>query len=162
MGYGMVQVPYGHTYVSRIAPAAGPENFKTYSWSRPLSTHWRKATCEEVQCEDFTNGFVFTCDISTPLGERQYNYCSHDRERSYTIDEEGPYIRHFIYPPGNRGFAGNKHDHRLPVGREPLYAVRAGDWRKYLAPPVQHKYVDDWIEDMSENQNRIIEIQRRG
>jgi hypothetical protein len=148
--------------LNRIQPQGGPELYKSYSWARPLRTHWREATCEEVQCDDFVNGFMFTCDISTPLGQRQYDFLTHDRERSYTVDEEGPYIRHFIYPPGTRGFAGNKHDHRLPIGREPLLLVRAGDWRKYLAPAYQHASVDDWVEDFATNQDKIQEIQKRG
>ena len=111
---------------------------------------------------DYINGFTLTIDISTPLGQKQYDFCTHDRERSYTIDEQGMYVRHFIYPPGTRGFAGAVHDHRLPVGREPLLFVRAGDWRRYLAPAYQHAYVDDWVEDFAENQNRITEIQKRG
>ena len=148
--------------LQRLVSKVAPENYKTYFWSRPLSTHWRPATCEEVQCEDFMNGFMFTCDISTDLGRRQYEYLTHDRERTYTIDEDGPYLRNFIYGPGNRGFAGDRHAHRLPVGREPLLSVRAGDWRKYLAPPVHHKYVDDWVEDFSENQEAIQKVIQRG
>ena len=148
--------------LQRLVSKVPPEHYKTYSWSRPLRTHWRKATCEEVLCDDFVNGFMLTIDISTKLGAKQYDYVSHDRERSYTIDREGLYLYHFIYPPGTRGFAGEKHDHRLPVGREPLLFVRAGDWRRYLSPPHQHAYVDDWIEDMSENQEQIIKIQKRG
>jgi hypothetical protein len=148
--------------LNRIPPQGRPEFYKTYSWNRPLSTHWRQATCEEVRCDDFVNGFLLTIDISTKLGAKQYHYLTHDRERSYTIDEVGLYIRNFIYPPGTRGFAGDKHDHRLPVGREPLLSVRAGDWRKYLAPAYRHAYIDDWVEDFAENQNRIVEIQKRG
>ena len=146
----------------RINPQLGPEYFKSYSWTRPLQTHWRPATCEEVRCDDFINGFEITIDKSTPLGEKQYDFLTHDRERSYTVEQEGLYLYRFTYPPGTRGFAGDKHDHRLPVGREPLLSVRAGDWRKYLSPPRQHKYVDDWVEDFSENQNKIVELQRRG
>lgn len=148
--------------LQRIPPRIESKYLKTYSWLRPLNTHWRPATCEEVQCEDFVNGFKLTIDVSTKLGQRQYDFITHDRERSYTIEREGVYLYHFIYGPGNRGFAGDKHDHRLPIEREPLLFVRAGDWRQYLGEPFQHKYVDDWVEDIAQNQDAIIAIQKRG
>ena len=83
----------GLIVASRLAPKLGPQFYKSFSLRRPLTSHWRKATCEEVDCPDFVLGFQAAVDTSTPLGQAQYDYLHRDRTRSFT--ERAPGIPSF-------------------------------------------------------------------
>ena len=152
---GMVQVPFGHTQVSRILPAMPAASYKTYSMAMPLATHWRPASCAEVDCDAYRNGWVSTFDISTDLGQKQHDYCSHDRTRGFSTQRVGPALVKFIYPPGNRCFQAG--DHRVPLQRPARYLVTGGDWRGNPrgVPPRVHKRAEDWIEDFATHQDKI-------
>lgn len=148
---------------NRITPAVGPEHYRSYTISMPLSSHWRLATCEEVDCLQYLQGFVQLVDVSTDLGLRQYEYLAKkDKDRSPIIHRVNMYDFRFVYRPGTPCM--RRGDHRLPIGREPLYLVQGGDWRgNPLQIPVRrHKKVDFWVEDFALNQIRISEVQKKG
>jgi len=150
--------------LNRITPRLGPEYYQSYTMSLPLSTHWRPATCEEVDCPDFINGFVLTVDTSTDLGQKQYYYVTHDKSRKYSMQRLNQYTYKFIYGPGNNPFAGPAHEHRLPIGREPYWLVRGGDWRgnpRGIETRV-HTKPEFWVEDCADNQQKLAEFEKRG
>ena len=159
---GMVQVPYGHTMVSRIAPAMPAAHYKTYGMAMPLRTHWRPATCDEYGCEAYQHGWVSTFDLSTDLGKGQYEYCKADRTRSFHMQRVDLTLVKFIYKPGNRCFRAS--DHRVPLGRPPRFVVAGGDWRgNPRGTPVQvHRSAEDWVDDFSNHQDKIAAAIGRG
>src|SRR5260221_11613414 len=53
---GLIQVPFGHTMVSRVAPLLPAHGMTTYAVAQPVATHWRPATCAEVECPNWLNG----------------------------------------------------------------------------------------------------------
>lgn len=146
---------------ANIRLAAGPEHYKSYSMRAPFRSHWRPATCEEYECEAFLTGFVTTVDLNTELGQRQYHYLTHDRERSYSMQRVSMTLVKFIYGPGNRCFSSQ--DHRVPVGRPPRLLVVGGDWRGNPRREVRvHSRVDDWVDDSRNHQDKIATIVQRG
>jgi hypothetical protein len=152
----------GHVQLNRIPPQAGPEAYKTYSWRAPLSTHWRPATCEEVDCPDFLNGFVTTVDTATDLGQKQYHFLTHDRKRSYSMQRVNDTLCKFVFRPGT--ICMRFRDHRAPIGRPPLFLVSGGDWRgnPRQIPTTRHRTAENWIEDFSDHQDRISTAVQRG
>src|SRR5260221_21387 len=54
---GLIQVPFGHTMVSRVAPLLPAHGMTTYQVAQPVQTHWRPATCAEVECPNWLNGW---------------------------------------------------------------------------------------------------------
>lgn len=156
----MVSVPFGHTRVSRILPAMPVQAYKTYGMSMPLPTHWRPATCEEVDCEAYRYGWVSTFDLSTDLGQKQYDYCRQDKTRSCSMQRASLTLVKFVYPPGNRCFRAG--DHRLPMERPAVFTVRGGDWRGVTTSARVHKRAEDWIEDFAEHQDRLATQLERG
>lgn len=159
----MVQVPFGHTTVTRFAPEAGPEYFKTYTMSAPFASHWRPATCEEYECEDFLKGFVITIDFSTTLGQKQLHYLTKvDKERRHHMQRTGPHEVKLVYGPGNSCF--KRGDHRVPLDRPPFYLVSEGDWRgnPRRIRPRRYQRPEDWVDDFATHQDKIAEIQKRG
>lgn len=162
MAGGLVQVPFGHTMVSRIEPAMPAHAYKTYGMSMPLRSHWRPATCEEVDCDDYRYGWVSTFDGATELGQRQIHYCEHDRSRTFSIQRPSLTLVKFVYPPGQRCFRAG--DHRVPLERPARFYVSGGDWRgNPRGTPVRvHRTVEDWCEDFAEHQDRLATAIERG
>jgi hypothetical protein len=145
----------------RIEPVAGPQFYKSYTMKAPVRTHWRPATCEEYECDDFLCGFVTTVDLTSDLGQRQYHYLSHDRERSYHIQRLSMELVKFIYGPGNRCFRSD--EHRVPVGRPPRLLVVGGDWRGNPRREILvHTRVEDWVDDSRNHQDKIATLVQRG
>lgn len=162
MAEAMVQVPYGQARISRLAPAMPPHAYKTYGMSLPLPTHWRNATCDEVDCEAYRGGWVTTVDLSTDLGQKQADYIRHDRSRQASEQRTGLSEAKFVYGPGQRCFAAD--DHRVPLDRAPRFVVAGGDWRgNPRGTPVQvHRNASEWCEDFAEHQDRLATAIRKG
>jgi hypothetical protein len=157
---GMVQVPFGRTQVSRILPAMPVQDYKTYGMSMPIKTHWRPATCEEVDCQAYRSGWVTTVDLSTDLGKKQYELITHDRERRYSMQRVSVTLVKFTYGPGFPCFA--RSEHRVPLERPARFIVAHGDWRGYLERPRVHQRAEDWVEDFSTHQDRLATAIQKG
>lgn len=159
---GVVQVPFGQTLVSRIAPAMPAASYKTYGMSMPLRTHWRPATCDEAGCEAYRHGWVTTTDLSTALGQRQAEYIRHDRSRRHQEQRTGPNEVKFVFGPGQRCFAAS--GHRVPLERPARFYVADGDWRgNPRGTPVRvHVRAEDWVDDFATHQDRIATAIQKG
>jgi hypothetical protein len=155
--------PKFHIELNRIQPLLPPQHYKTYSARAPLSTHWRPATCEEVDCEDYRYGFVTTIDVGTELGQRQFDFLTkRDKKRSHTRQNVGNGLWKFVYKPGT--ICMKYQDHRVPIGMPPLLLVVPGDWRgnPMHAPTIRHRSVENWVEDFALHQDRLAETAKRG
>ncbi len=144
--------------INRIEPALPPTAYQTYQAVRPRSTHTKPATCQEVDCQAYANGWTTTVDTSTELGRRQANYIrlkSGRRYRSWTHEASGKV--EFVFPPGQKCFA----DHRVPIDRPTLYLRRGGDWRATTIEPVRLSEAN-WIDDFANHQNKLAEQAERG
>ena len=159
----MVQMPFGRATISRLAPDAGPERYKTFTMSSPFESHWRRADCEEVECSDFLHGFVMTVDFSNELGQKQLYYLTKlDKDRRYHLQRTGQWEVKLIYGPGNPCF--KRGEHRVQIDREPFYLVCEGDWRgnPRKLPPVVHRRVEDWVDQFANHQEEVSTTIQRG
>lgn len=147
----------GAVVLNRIRPALPAQSYKSYSMLFPLRTHWRKASCAEVECDHYVMGWDTVVDTATELGRQQYDYLHGDRTRSFTETKEGYTLVKFHYGPGNRPFAGPRHDHVIKIAREPLMVVRDGDWRGNPrgTEPLIHRNAENWADDFATHQNRL-------
>jgi hypothetical protein len=152
----------GAHVLRRVDPLMPAQFYKTYSVKAPLETHWRKATCEEVDCDGYRFGFVTTVDIGTDLGQKQYDFLTHDKKRSYSMQNVGDRLFKFVYAPGN--ICMNYADHRAPIGKPPLLLVVGGDWRgnPMHAPTIRHRTVENWTEDFSLHQGKLADNIKKG
>ncbi|MFE2073725.1 hypothetical protein [Streptomyces misionensis] len=144
--------------VFRIEPQMGPEAYKTYAIVSPISTHMRRATCEEVGCEHYINGWRVRVENLTP----QMLHDARNSGRKYTEQQIAEGETWLIYPAGQPCFKAA--EHRAPIGRPPLYLVRDGDHRGNPRGTKArlHQRAADWVEDFAEHQQGLADEIRKG
>ena len=70
--------------LNRPAPLMGVHGYQTYQVIRPSTPkYWREATCEQVDCSHWRNGWQQTVDLNTSLGQKQARYIRDHAGRSY-------------------------------------------------------------------------------
>jgi len=146
----------------RIEPLMPAHMYKTYSFVRPLRSHWRTADCEESGCTAYANGWITRVDESSELGRAQAHYIRHDRTRKSTEDRTPEGLTAFTFPPGQKCFQGK--NHKLPIERDPVFLVKGGDHR---GNPMQVttrvcRNASEWIEDFDEHQHLLADAIKRG
>lgn len=147
-----------------IMPAMPASAYKTYAWVRPLSSHWRQARCDEVDCPQYRNGWVTILAETDPAQAGQAAYVRQEVSKGWKYTEtriEGG-LTEFRFPPGQQCFKASMH--RLPTGRPAIWLVRDGDWRGNPrgTPGRIHTRPEDWIEDFSGHQDTLRTAMERG
>jgi len=147
----------------RFDPALPAAAYKTYAVQRPKSTHQRQATCEEVECPAWRDGWTTHVDVSTELGKRQAEYIAKKSGRRFHettgFGDINNGQREFMFPPGQQCFR----EHWVPLEMEPIYVVRDGDWR---GNPTGRRRVHangkEWVEDFAEHQDHVNDQLKKG
>lgn len=144
--------------LNRPDPLMAPQAYKTYAVVAPLSTHWRKATCAEVDCPHYLNGWRTRVENCTP-DLLHAAKTSGRRYREMRIAEGESYL---VFEAGQPCFAAAAH--RKQIGRPPLYIVRDGDWRgnPRRTRARQHLNPANWVEDFSEHQQKLADEIKKG
>jgi hypothetical protein len=141
----------------RFDPQGPVQAYKTYQVKAPRATHFRPATCKEVDCAAYRNGWVTNVDTNTAIGRQQANYIRLHSGRTWAVSEVNN-LASFAFPPGQECFR----EHSVPLEREPLYVVRGGDWRANLGMIRQHVRPADWVDDFATHQQSIADTVERG
>lgn len=144
---------------NRIQPALPVHGYQTYQIVAPLSTHWRVATCEEVDCPALERGWTTTVDEQTNLGKKQAHYIRREAKRSFTEEKLPTGLTAFRFKPGQTCFR----QHKTRVEREEIFVRRDGDWR---GNPTQarrrYDRPDQWVDDFATHQEDIARHHERG
>lgn len=146
------------TNPSRPDPLMDPQHYKTYAVVSPLSTHWRKATCAEVDCPHYLNGWRTQVEQLTP----DLREAVRTSGRKYTVSAVAPGFTYLVFEAGQPCFAAATH--RKRIEREPLYIVRDGDWRgnPRRTRARQHLNPQTWVEDFAEHQQKLADEIKKG
>lgn len=134
-------------------------SYQTYQILAPRSTHFRPATCEEVQCEHFLKGWR----VAVPVGGRDEGIVQHFVREKHSVVrtrvEGGMTV--FEFQPGNVCFKSDTHKVRLE--RDPHYFKRRGDHRVRFDPTRATRLSGQaWVEDFAENQDKLKTAIERG
>lgn len=142
----------------RLEPQMPAAAYKTYAVSRPAATHWRTASCQEVECANYARGWRTTIDLSTKRGQDQARYIRDHSGRKYEAVIRSGSLVTLEFPAGQKCFT----EHRVALEREPLYLVKGGDYRgNPLQIATQRRSARSWVDDFGEHQERIAaEIQK--
>lgn len=138
--------------LNRIPPPAPVTGYRTFGVTAPLSSHFRSATCEEVDCDAFRNGWVTRAQTT-----EQSDYIRRRSGRSFEEREPGV----FVFKSGQVCFGASHH--RVRLERDEFYIVRDGDWRGNPTGNVRrHTRSTYWVEEFSEHQDWLKTLKERG
>ena len=146
----------------RVAPHLPAAAMKTYQILAPAGTHWRAATCAEVDCGAYLHGWATRVDEATDMGARQAHYIRRQSGRAFSAARDEAGLTVFTFPPGQRCFRAS--DHRVRLDRAEFFVVRDGDWRGNPrgTQPRQHVRAADWVDDFANHQQALANRLERG
>lgn len=145
----MVRGPRGEMRIKPLLPA---HEMKTFEIRQPIATHFREATCQEVECKGFREDMRVEFDLTIPQQVHDANWLRNKSGLRFTYVQTGTKVL-FIVPSGQRCLASMVRPHRVPLERDPLMIVRGGDWRgnprregmRHTSP---ESFVDHWASDL--------------
>lgn len=139
-------------------PKRGPAAYKTYTISAPIQTHWRPATCEEIACPHFLNGWRVRLE-QLPPDMQHTARTSGRRYRELAVAEGETYL---VFEAGQPCFKASEHRKRLD--RPELFVVQGGDWRGN--PRGEEAFVhsgsDAWVDDFATHQDKLADAANKG
>lgn len=134
---------------------------RSFELKQPLDTHFRTATCEEVNCTQQLNGFMIACDPNSDMG-KQMIYAIENvpaAKRSYTKAVNATGFVEYTFPPGQRCFR----PHRTPIGHDPIPIVRDGDFRGNPTGQVmRHTSLESWHQHAAESLDTLYGLKAQG
>lgn len=144
----------------RFQPAGPVHAYETFQVSTSQAPeHWRRATCEEIDCEAWRFGWVTRVPAG---GELEATVRSAVPGMWLTAELDGGETV-FTFPPYTPCFRASQH--RLPRADSvpELFVVRGGDWRGNPTGQRRvHQRPEDWAEHLHESTDRITEALRKG
>jgi len=145
--------------VFRPEPALPAHAMKTYGIVAPRSTHFRPATCEEVDCSAHLNGWRTVLDEGTELGQSQAHYIRAESGRRFTW-ETVAYGVAYTFEAGQQCFGS----HEVRLDRPEVYVVRDGDFRGNPrgTNPLIFDRPDQWVENFQDHQDVLKTRLERG
>lgn len=170
------------TVGGRVMPRLPVWAVKTYSVLSPLRTHFRPATCEEIDCPHYLKGWRSAYDardqtsrggafriwyVREQSGRRFVELGSGRWEIQTTVDGaqirklilgDGP-LTVFEFAPGQMCFEAATH--RITLERDPIFVVQPGDWRGHDGPPVQMNNAD-WADSHQTIWAKVAETRAQG
>lgn len=148
-------------HVNRIPPTLPPGAMQTFEVDAPLETHWRSATCEEVECKAFTRGWTSTV-LPESIEEIRILkvYEAELRRGAVTFALTPENFRCYNFPAGTECF--RRIWHRLPLERPAIFTVRSGDWRGTDGVIRQFKDGSEWVDSFANHQDGIKKMIDRG
>ena len=115
-----------------------------YQVTWPKESHWRRATCDEVDCPRYLLGWTTTVEADSP----QYDFVRADKERHYRAEVTGDGLITLHYPAGQRCF-GSNHWAKIDPERGPwltknLWGLEAGRVEHNAMEPAR------WVDEFNE------------
>lgn len=144
----------------RVEPALPVQAVQTYAIVAPEATHFRPATCAEVDCPNHLGGWATIIDEADDLGQQQAYYIRNQSGRRYTEDRnQAPGLTVFLFEAGQDCFAR----HQLRLDRPEIFLVRDGDHRgNPTGNGRKHANADDWVDDFANNQQQLADEINKG
>jgi hypothetical protein len=144
--------------VFRPEPRMDPAAYKTYAVIAPLSTHFRPATCAEVACPHYLNGWRVNNEALTP----DLRHAVAASGRTYRLEVISPTESWLVFEAGQPCFKASQH--RARIDRAPLYVVRDGDHRGNPRGTKARLFQrpDQWVDDFATHQQTLADEIKKG
>lgn len=136
--------------MNRIPPQGRVHDYKTYQIVSPLSTHWEKATCQQVDCPDYLNGWRVKVEGLPP----ELVHAARSSLRKFSELEISSNEHWLVFEAGQPCFRAS--EHRRLLDKQELFIVRDGDFRGNPTGNVRrHTSPEFWQEDFAEHQDQL-------
>lgn len=141
----------------RIEPQMRPEAYQTYQILAPVSSHFRPATCEEINCPNYVNGWRVRADV---LDEKMIHTATHSG-RKFEWVRVSELENWLVFEAGQPCF--NSSGHRTRIDKPELFLIRQGDHRgNPRGTEPRRLHVDDWQDDFQNHQDKLATEFERG
>lgn len=137
-------------------PQASPYAYQTFQVKAPIKTHWRSATCAEVDCEKYREGWAVQLEGLDP----EDLHAMRTSGRAFKQYDVAAGETWWVFEPGQACFAAATHIVRLE--REELFVRRDGDWRANPTGRRDELAPTSWVDAFGENQESLAAEQQRG
>ena len=131
---------------------------RTYQILSPIATHYRPASCADVDCAAHAHGWRTTVDETTPLGQEQAAYIRRGAGRRHAETRDNN-LTTFTFEAGQVCFAAA--DHRLPLDRPEHFRVLTGPAPGVIETARAHR-PDDWVDSFAEHVDAILAVRNAG
>lgn len=143
--------------MNRIQPAGPVQGYRTFQILAPSSTHRRPATCAEVDCPQYLNGWRVRVDNL----DAQMLHAAKTSGRKFTELNVAEGENWLVFEAGQACFKAAHHS--VPLDKQEIFIARDGDFRGNPTGRVRkHTRPEFWIEEMSENLDAVRTAQQQG
>jgi hypothetical protein len=149
------QDPYAN--IRRLVKAP-VHTMRTYQMDQSIATHYRRATCAEVDCPARAHGWKMGFDLSDPEKAAAARWIRDHSGRSMSAQVIGDTVT-LTFPAGQDCFE----KHRMHLEREPFYVVRGGDFRgNPMRVSTRHRAADTFVDQWENDLDQINTVRNRG
>lgn len=147
---------------NRPVPQMPTQSYKTFAIKSPLTTHYRRATCAEIDCPDYLNGWYLKIE-GTP---EDLLYTARNAGRKYTVgevmlEENGEVFKALIFEAGQACFRESTHVKSLE--RPEFFFAGRGDYRSFSHRKAhQYDRPDQFVDDFEDHLARIRRALQQG
>jgi hypothetical protein len=143
----------------RPAPGLPAEAMKTYRVSAPIPTHFRPATCAEIDCPHYLHGW--RTRIEHIESDPAVLHTARNSGRRYTEVQVAEGETYLVFEAGQKCFGAS--DHKTPVGKPELYLIQGGDHRgNPLGTKPRLLTPTSWRDDFGEHQENLADRIKEG
>lgn len=143
--------------MNRIQPQGRAQDYKTYQIVSPLATHWRAATCAEVECPNYQRGWRLRVEGLPP----EMLHAAKTSGRKFTELNVTATENWLVFEAGQPCFRAS--EHRMLLDKQEIFIVRDGDYRGNPTGNVRkHTRPEDWQEDFAEHQDKLAQRLQQG
>lgn len=146
--------------INRIPPKMGTRAYMTFASRSPLATHSRKATCAEVGCRHYQEGWTIPLKGIDPQLEYVARHAGRQFREVDGVDFGIGEGRYLVFPPGQPCFRSESH--RVSLERAAFYFVGRGDHRSFDIRQAAQRSEENWIDQFANHQAKLREVQERG
>ena len=120
-----------------------------YQATFPLESHWRQASCKEIDCPNYVMGWVTKIEVGSDMD-------SYIREvskgKKYKLIREGD-LNAYYFESGQECFKGQAGQHRIKLERG-AWLTKNAPIRSPLFLEQKAMDVDKWIDEFNEDSYR--------
>lgn len=135
---------------NQLGPRMPPGYYKNYRIASPVETHYRRATCQEINCEAYRDGWTMHKEKLLPA----LLYAATHSGRKFKEVSVSAGQTYLVFEPGQTCFRAP--EHKISLERPEWYFVGRGLYTVFNTRAAkQHTKPEFWIEDMSEHLETI-------